>query len=815
MGHTTRSTRRWLAGAAGVSLIASGLAISGSASATAPAVGTDADAESKVSSTVSRQLEDSGSTDVWLRFDARADLGQFTGLDWTARGRAVYDALTANADASQSAARAELDAAGVEYETFFIANTIFVEDADAELIAELTTDRGLSSVIPDGNYALIEPTETITPGPMAIAWGVDAINAPDVWAEYSDGEGITVATIDSGVQYDHPALVGSYRGNDGDGTFTHDYNWFDAAGSSPEVPDDGNGHGTHVTGTITGNDGGENEIGVAPGATWIATNGCCPSDEALLESMEWILAPTDLEGANPDPDQRPHIVNNSWGSTVPNSDPFGEEIQEAWAAAGVFGTWANGNSGPGCETSGSPGSRTINYSTGGFAEDGSIYAGGSRGPGQDGEIKPNISAPGVRVYSSVPGDGYGLSTGTSMASPHVAGSVALLWSSVPDLVGDVEGTRDLLNGTAIDTDPVSDCGGDTANNNDWGQGKLDALALVEAADVPEPPTAEVERVEGLNRWVTAAAISALFPDGVSTVYIANAEESSQGADALPGGAAAARGAVDFVPNATPDGEPAPILLTKAGSVPAATWAALEALAPANVVVLGGDQVVSETVVDAIEEETDADVTRIEGEDRYDTAANLAREYDPGLETVYVATGQGDTAAGEGLALADALTAASLAGGQGAPVLLTRSEGLPADTVAALEYLEPEAIVLVGGVEAVQPQVETALAAIAPTTRLGGDDRYETAALMLEGYETDGDVLYVASGLNFPDALAVSSLSGSQVAPLVIVNHTVPSDIEAIIRELSPQGITVVGGTSAVSGQVQEQLQVILDDTSAD
>ena len=132
------------------------------------------------------------------------------------------------------------------------------------------------------------------------------------------------------------------------------------------APCDTNGHGTHTMGTMVGDDGAANQIGVAPGAKWIAANGCCPSDAALISSGQWMLAPTDLEGENPDVTKRPNIVNNSWGSQVPSNDPFMEDVQEAWAASGIFGSWSNGNSGPACQTSGSPGSRIINYSVGAY-----------------------------------------------------------------------------------------------------------------------------------------------------------------------------------------------------------------------------------------------------------------------------------------------------------------------------------------------------------------------------------------------------------------------------------------------------------------
>lgn len=277
---------------------------------------------------------------------------------------------------------------------------------------------------------------------------------------------------------------------------------------------------------MVGDDGGSNKIGVAAGARWIAAKGCeadlCTT-AALLSSMEFMLAPTYLTGENTDPDKRPDIVNNSWGGPSPNTD-FQQAVQH-WIAAGMFPVFANGNEGPASGTAGSPGLFPEAYAVGNYTSVHVIANLSSRGPGPDpyNTIKPNISAPGTATRSAVPGGGYGLSSGTSMAAPHVAGAVALLWSG-SSYLGDVEGTRDILDQTAI---PVNDltCGGEPEFNNVWGRGRLDAYAAVKAADT-------MGYLEGIiNETSSGASLAAGDPVEGVTVTAVN-EETGLGRRAI-------------------------------------------------------------------------------------------------------------------------------------------------------------------------------------------------------------------------------------------------------------------------------------------
>ncbi|MGW6277298.1 S8 family serine peptidase [Kribbella sp. NPDC055071] len=499
-----------------MAVLATGLAAAGQAQASPPTK-PEATPASKIKPELAAQLEGKDAksvSDYWVRFGAKADLTAASRItDWNERGTAVAAALRKTAAESQAGIRAELDAQHVKYTAFWGTNAIRIQSGTLTLAQSLATHTEV-----EGLYA---PTKVevpkVTPAQtehevQAVEWGVANIKANQVWSQYGDkGEGIVVASIDTGVQYDHPALVKQYRGNNGDGTFDHNYNWFDAAGTSPTAPADGNGHGTHTMGTMVGDDGAGNQVGVAPGVKWIAANGCCPSDEALISSGQWMLEPTNLAGQNPDASKRPNVINNSWGSTLPSNDPFMEDVTNAWTASGIFGAFANGNSGPGCNTSGSPGSEQSIYSAGAYDINNNIASFSGRGSGQNGVIKPNISAPGVNVRSSLPGNTYGSFSGTSMATPHLAATIALLWSASPTLKGDVAATRALLNQTAVDA-PDTSCGGTAENNNVFGQGRLDALALLNAAPIGNTGT--------LSGKVTAATGGAAIAGASVTVKAA-------------------------------------------------------------------------------------------------------------------------------------------------------------------------------------------------------------------------------------------------------------------------------------------------------
>ena len=327
---------------------------------------------------------------------------------------------------------------------------------------------------PDVDYVTLEKVRIIPPpiiveGIDAAGWNISKVRADEVWALGYDGSGMVVANIDTGVDVSHSALASKYRGGGN--------SWFDAV-SSLSAPYDDHGHGTHTMGTMVGDDGGTNQIGVAPGAQFIAAkafNGeAAASDAWLIAAGQWVMDPD----GDPGTDDYPQVVNNSWGGA--GCDAWYRTIVTNWRAAGIFPSFSAGNSGPGLRTVGSPGDYPESFATGATDSSDVIAGFSSRGPSCFEEIKPEVTAPGVSVRSSVPGGSYDSWNGTSMAAPHVSGGVALLLQIDPALT--VTELENFLESTAVDL-------GSAGKDNDYGSGRIDLYeAALAAIGGPPPPT---------------------------------------------------------------------------------------------------------------------------------------------------------------------------------------------------------------------------------------------------------------------------------------------------------------------------------------
>ncbi|MEW5987880.1 MAG: S8 family serine peptidase, partial [Chloroflexota bacterium] len=457
-------------------------------------------AEAKIEPLILTELAETGQTDFFIWMAEKADLSPAKALaTQVEKGRFVFAALRATADRTQAEVKQALDAQGVTYQAFYIANKIFVRGGTESLVYEMAARPDVAKITANHPFQLPEPFINPNPpkqAPSVIEPNITFVNADDVWGLGYRGEGTVLAGNDTGLDWDHPALIVQYRGWDGV-TADHNYNWWDATGTYPTIPNDGHGHGTHTSGTMVGDDGGANQIGMAPGARLIhcknMTDFGSGDDFTFTECFEWDLAPWDLTGANPDPDMAPDAINNSWGYWGGNWSVFEDEIA-ALQAAGIAVEVSAGNEGPGCTTLRSPGDYDQVITTGSVNHAGGVLPGtltgfSSRGPSilYPSSYIPDIMAPGENINSSLPGGGYSGPTwsGTSMSGPHVTGLIGLMWNASPALQGDIAETYDVIYDTAVRLvgQPGSNCGGDytLGPNNDWGYGTIDALAAVNEA----------------------------------------------------------------------------------------------------------------------------------------------------------------------------------------------------------------------------------------------------------------------------------------------------------------------------------------------
>ena len=424
---------------------------------------------------------------------------------------ALQEQLTASRaplNAQLAAARAQGDL--LRQRDLWIIHSLALEARPA-LIQALQTSPAVAELRLDPARQYVEPQlVSSTTSLNNLAWGVERIGAPEVWQTLAlSGTGAVVAGMDTGVEWGHPALKETYRGNAGKGLVNHHGTWFDAVNAGI-YPYDDHGHGSHTLGTAVGQGG----IGVAPGARWIAVkildgtgNGYTADIHA---GFQWLLAP---EG---DPTLAPDVVVCSWGSTQSSNTTFQEDV-EALLAAGIFPIFAAGNEGAAADTLRSPASLPGVFAVGASDPYGQVAPFSSRGPSPWDEIKPHVVAPGVNIPSSVPGGIYAESQGTSMATPHVAGIAALMRGVSPTL--STERMAQLITTTAV---PLTD----SVPNNASGWGRADAYAALVALTHPGIVSG---RVTGRSGGLRGAQVRAA-PHGAG--YAAHATTDASGHYAL-------------------------------------------------------------------------------------------------------------------------------------------------------------------------------------------------------------------------------------------------------------------------------------------
>jgi len=481
-----------------------------------------------------------------------------------ARATAIYNSLTHEAYQSQQGLRAMLERQKIPYRSFYIVNMIEVT-GDIALVSQLRKRSDVDRLIPNpwvrGQLALDdgdtenderavevdssarylhkswswltelgipEGEDTLDSPEMTLSaasvvqqpYGLAYTGAPNVWAQGYTGQGIILASQDTGVEWTHPALKKNYRGWDADaGVATHANNWFDAWGSTgrpstgcendAQVPCDDNGHGTHTVGTLLGDTTGVGgaTIGMAPDAEWI---GCRNMDNgtgtiaSYTACFEFFLAPYPQDGnkfTDGNPALAPHIINNSWACPPEEGcDPDDlRQVVETVRAAGIMVVASAGNEGRStansCSTVKNPiAIHDASFSVGAHDASGDITSFSSRGPvtiDGSGRAKPDIVAPGAAIESAWPtyrstNSPYRTIQGTSMSAPHVAGASALIWSAASQLIGEIDLTEQVLikSATAVDTNFCGESNSPVTPNHTYGYGRLNVEAAVAMAQSP-------------------------------------------------------------------------------------------------------------------------------------------------------------------------------------------------------------------------------------------------------------------------------------------------------------------------------------------
>jgi subtilisin family serine protease len=334
----------------------------------------------------------------------------------------------------------------------------------------------VAAIRPDRRLPAPEATATGSQVSAVVRAGVAAapvepnvalVNAPALWDLGYRGQGVVVASMDTGVDATHPDLAGSWRGGSN--------SWYDPYGQHPTTPTDVNGHGSQTTGVIVGGEAGGSAIGVAPQAQWIGVkifnDSGTATSTAIHLGYQWLLDP-DHNPATPD---APHVVNNSWTMQPAGCVLDFQPDLRMLRSVGILPIFAAGNYGPTSGSVPSPANNPEAVAVGGTTDADVLDPQSSVGPSAcAGATSPALTAPDTNIHTADLFGGYVDDTGTSVAAPHVTGAVALLLSAFPDLKASADAQQSALQAGAHDL-------GSPGLDSAFGYGRLDVLAAYQAA----------------------------------------------------------------------------------------------------------------------------------------------------------------------------------------------------------------------------------------------------------------------------------------------------------------------------------------------
>jgi subtilisin family serine protease len=421
----------------------------------------------------------------------------------------------------------------------WITNAIEVK-ATPDVIRELAARPEVAAVQPN---AVIEAPAAVTSS--AAEPNLAVVNAPALWDLGYRGQGVVVASMDTGVDATHPDLSGSWRGGSN--------SWYDPNGQHT-TPTDVNGHGTQTTGVMVGGAAGGTSIGLAPDAKWIAVKIFNDSGQAttsrIHQGFQWLLDP-DGDPSTPD---APNVVNNSWTMSTGSCALDFQLDLRSLRAAGILPVFAAGNYGPTVGTVMSPANLPEAFAVGGTDNSDAIYPYSSRGPSScAGATAPALAAPATNVRTSDLYGGYVTETGTSMAAPHVSGALALLLGAVPGLSADQQAAA--LQGSAVDL-------GAAGLDNNFGYGRLDVLAAYhQVATTPDytvgvsPSSVTVAAGGQASYGVTVTGVNGFAGDVALSL------------NGLPSSV----GSATFSPAVVSGGGPSQLTVTTSASAPPGTY----------------------------------------------------------------------------------------------------------------------------------------------------------------------------------------------------------------------------------------------------